>query len=288
MSEATKSEATKFEATKSEAADPVRLLRELAIGFGYWLALVLVLEPGNVLRADGALPAGQEGLRMIAAGALGATITPAVFALARLVPVEGDARWRRAAIHAAADLGFALLLIVVAGVLAWLVGFDRRPLGLAIAGQLAVDGLLLFFAVAALDGIAHAAFFHQRAKRAADAPPAPATGYLTQVPVKARGTLMLIDLDAVAWIEAQGNYLALHAGGSVHLVRETLARFEAKLDPACFLRIHRGAIVAVARLRAIVSLPGGDANVVLDDGTTVRMSRNYREAVTARVAARRP
>jgi hypothetical protein len=255
---------------------------EFVLGFAYWLGLVLVLEPGNVLRADGVLPLGQEAMRLVAAGVLGAAITPAVFALVRRRPVEGEARWMRAALHAGSDAGLAVLLILVAGVLAWLFGFDRRPLGAAIADQLVVDGLLLFFAVAALDGIAHAVFFYGRAQRAAD-PPAPQTGYLTQVTVKARGTMTILPLSEVRWIEAQGNYLALHAGGRTHLIRETLARFEAKLDPARFARVHRGSVVALDRVRAVAALPGGDATLTLDDGTALRMSRSYREAVTARI-----
>ena len=42
-------------------------------------------------------------------------------------------------------------------------------------------------------------------------------------------------------------------------------------------------LVAVGRIRAIAALPGGDATVTLDDGTELRMSRGYREAVKARV-----
>jgi DNA-binding LytR/AlgR family response regulator len=272
--------------TSDHFALPSRLARELGFGFVYWLALVLVLEPGNVLRAEGALRLWPEVLRLVAAGALGAGATPAVFALARRLPIEGERRGRRIALHAAADAGMALLLIVVAGVLAWMSGLDRRPLAPAIGDQLAIDGLLLLFAVAALDGIAHAFFFYRRAQSAADAPPGPAAGYLVQVPVKVRGRLILLDLADVAWIEAQGNYLALHEGGAAHLIRETLARFEAKLDPARFARIHRGTIVAVARMHEIAALPGGDATVTLDDGTDLRMSRSYRDAVRKRFETR--
>ena len=65
-------------------------VREAAFGFAYWLAFVVVLEPGNVLRAlqDGAaVPVGQEEiLRLVAAALLGASITPAVFALTARFP----------------------------------------------------------------------------------------------------------------------------------------------------------------------------------------------------------
>ena len=261
--------------------------QEVALGFVFWLALVLTLEPGNVMRAA-TLPLGLEAIRLIGAGLLGAAITPAVFALTRRFAIEGEARWRRAAIHLASDAGLAAGLIVAAGVLAFAFGLDRRPLVEALIDQLEVDGLLLFFAVVALTGIAHAILFVRRAQSATDAPlPAAGARYLTAVPVKTRGKVSLLDLGAVGWIETQGNYLALHEGAAAHLIRETSAGFEAKLDPARFMRIHRQTIVPLDRIREIASLPSGDATVTLDDGTKLRMSRGYREAVRARFEAYR-
>lgn len=260
-------------------------LREFLLGFAYWLALVVVLEPGNMMRADEALPVGREVLRLMCAGILGASVTPLVFALARRLPIEGPARWMRAGLHLLAAAGIAVGLIAVAGVLALIAGIDGRPLGMALLEQFEADGLLLFFAVVMLDTIAQALFFFRRAQDALDAPVA-AKGHLTRVPVKARGRVTLLDLAEVGWIESQGNYLALHAGRATHLIRETLAAVEPKLDPARFVRIHRQTIVALDRIRAIASLPSGDAMVILNDGTELRMSRGFREAVRNRVEAR--
>src|SRR6185437_1868758 len=78
-----------------------------------------------------------------------------------------------------------------------LTGLDRRPLAAALRDQLAVDGLLLFFAVVALTGIAHAVLFYRRAQDATAAPPPPATGFLTAVPVKSRGRVTMLDLKDV-------------------------------------------------------------------------------------------
>lgn len=261
-------------------------LWEFALGFVYWFALVIVLEPGNVLRGA-TLPLGREAIRLIGAGLLGAAVTPLVFALTRRFPVEGEARWRRGAIHLAADAGLAVFLILIAGVLAALFGIDRRPLPAALLDQLEVDGPLLFFAVAALSGIAHAVLFFRRAANAAAAPlPAGGTRYLTQVTVKTRGQVAMLDLKDVGWIETQGNYLALHEGAAAHLIRETSVRFEANLDPARFARIHRQTIVALDRIKQIASLASGDATVTLDDGTNLRMSRGFRDQVRAKFAAR--
>ncbi len=267
---------------------PKALLTELAIGFSFWLALVLVLEPGNILRASGALPVGRELFRLIGAGALGASVTPFVFALTRRQPVEGPAWWERGAIHLLAAGGIAITLVVISAVLAWATRLDAHPLLPTLRDQLAFNGLLLFFATIALDCIGHAMLFYRRALTAADPAPAPSSGYLSQVTVKARGVLTLLDLADVVWIEAQGNYLALHAGGTAHLIRETLARFESKLDPNQFVRIHRSAVVAVGRIRTLERQPGGDAKIILDDGSIVRMSRSYGEALKAKIPANGP
>lgn len=271
------------------AADRPRLpawAQEFLLGFLYWLALVVVLEPGNVIAARGSLPLGREVLRLAGAGMLGGAITPLIFALTRRFPIEGEARWVRGAIHLVCDAGLALGLIVTAGILARLTGIDGRPLARALADQLALDGLLLFFAVAVLSVIAHGFFFYRRAQTALDAPQPTGTGFLSTVPVKTRGRVMLLDLGEVGWIESQGNYLALHAGSGEHLIRETSAKFEAKIDPAKFARIHRQTIVALDRIAEIASLPSGDATVRLKDGTSLRMSRGYREDVRKRFEGR--
>ena len=260
---------------------------ELLIGFGYWLALVVVLEPGNIMRADGALPVGREVLRLVCAGLLGASVTPLVFTLARRWPVEGAERWARGGLHLLAAAVIATGLILVAGLLAMIAGIDGRPLGEALLLQFEADGLLLFFAVVVLEAIAQASFFFRRAQDALDAPPPVKGGYLSIVPVKERGRVTLLDLADVGWIETQGNYLALHAGTATHLIRETSVKFEAALDPARFVRIHRQTIVALARIRSVTSLPSGDATVTLDDGTELRMSRGFRDAVRMKVEARR-
>jgi DNA-binding LytR/AlgR family response regulator len=109
--------------------------------------------------------------------------------------------------------------------------------------------------------------------------------HLTQVQIKTRGRISVVAVSAVDWIEAQGNYVALHCGTSVHLLRETLSAFEAKLDPNTFVRVHRSRLVAVAKIAAIAPLANGDGVVRLTDGTELRLSRSYREQAHARVTA---
>jgi len=83
----------------------------------------------------------------------------------------------------------------------------------------------------------------------------------------------------VDWIEAAGDYVRIHAGSTAPLLRDSLTAVAARIDPARFIRIHRATIVNVDRIRELVSLDNGDYTVRLHDGTELRLSRSYREAV---------
>ena len=52
---------------------------------------------------------------------------------------------------------------------------------------------------------------------------------------------------------------------------------EAQLDPNKFRRIHCSAIVNVERIKELQPLFNGEHSVVLEDGTKLTLSRNYKE-----------
>lgn len=86
--------------------------------------------------------------------------------------------------------------------------------------------------------------------------------------------LPLADVD---WIEADGNYAKVWVQKRVRIVTKTLATLEHEvLDPATFARVHRSAIVNVARVVSVETETHGDAILVLRDGTRVPWSRRYR------------
>lgn len=107
--------------------------------------------------------------------------------------------------------------------------------------------------------------------------------YLSRFVVKTRGEIYFVLAEDVDWIDAQGNYVALHAAGRKHLVRETIKSLEAKLDPARFLRVHRSAIINVERLKKLQPYFHGEYVVTLQDGTTLTSSRSYSERLRALV-----
>jgi two-component system LytT family response regulator len=93
--------------------------------------------------------------------------------------------------------------------------------------------------------------------------------------------LSFVDADDVEWIEADGDYAVLHAHGQRHLLREPLHVLARHLDPSRFLRVHRSAIVRVDQVMEIRPRSNRDAVLRLRDGTALRASRTYIEALIA-------
>ena len=91
-----------------------------------------------------------------------------------------------------------------------------------------------------------------------------------------RGTAhYFVRVDAVDWIDADGNYLRLHSEGRSHLVRHTMKAIEAELAGADFVRIHRSTLVNAARIAAVQPTGEGEYVVTLRDGTRLPSSRSY-------------
>jgi hypothetical protein len=250
-------------------------LRSSGGAFVYWIVFLLALEPGNVLHASRmghALAVDREALRIGVAALLGCSTAPLILALNRRYPILGTGSARYLAIHVAGAAVLAGVLILVSCVLAaWILMGKALPSVPEIRSQLAANGLLLTFALSAFAVLSHA--MNQKTSRRA-----------AMIPVKTRGRLLYLDLASIEWIEAQGNYLALHVGDRSHLVRATLRAFATRLDHDRFIRVHRRVIVAVDRIRAIQPLANGDSTLVLHNGHAIRASRSYRESVRTRWA----
>ncbi len=101
--------------------------------------------------------------------------------------------------------------------------------------------------------------------------------YADRLLVKADDRSLLLRAAEVDWFEADRNYVRVHVGRSVHLLREGISALEASLDPGQFARVHRSTIVNLDRIRELQPWFGGDFIVILKDGTRVKLSRTYRE-----------
>jgi len=99
--------------------------------------------------------------------------------------------------------------------------------------------------------------------------------------IKGDGRVVFVRIADVDWVEAMDNYVRLHVGRDVHMMRETLSNLETRLAGATFLRIHRSAIVNIERIREVQPWFAGDYVVILTDGTKLTTGRRYRAAVQA-------
>jgi two-component system LytT family response regulator len=107
--------------------------------------------------------------------------------------------------------------------------------------------------------------------------------YLTRLMIKTSNRMMLLKVEEIDFIEADGNYAKLHTGRKTHLLREKMNDLEGRLDPARFVRIHRSVIVNLERIKEMHPHFNGDYIVVLDDGRQLRLSRSRREQLEARL-----
>jgi two-component system LytT family response regulator len=101
--------------------------------------------------------------------------------------------------------------------------------------------------------------------------------------IKKNGRVLLIASEEIDWIEAQGNYVLLHAGREKHILRETMKRIEKRLDPNTFLRIHRSTIVNINRIKELQTHFNGEHLVILKTGNELTLSRRYREKLSQKL-----
>ncbi len=103
--------------------------------------------------------------------------------------------------------------------------------------------------------------------------------FVDQVALRHDGRIVLLRTAEIDWVEASGNYVRIHARGTTHTMRSTLAAFQERLDPDRFLRIHRSIVVNLDRVREITPWFHGDYAVILRDGERLSLSRTYRPQV---------
>ena len=85
-----------------------------------------------------------------------------------------------------------------------------------------------------------------------------------------------VAVDSIDWIEAANNYVQLHCGTRRHLLNESLTSLESRLNPARFLRIHRGRMVNLARIETVHPLLGGTYELELRTGARITTGRQYK------------
>jgi len=94
--------------------------------------------------------------------------------------------------------------------------------------------------------------------------------------VKSRDHIHVVKVDNIDWIEANAGYYWIHTQGKKHLLRGKMKRLEESLPDDRFVRIHRSLIVNIDRIQELQHVARGEYHAILNDGTKLSVSRNYR------------
>jgi len=104
--------------------------------------------------------------------------------------------------------------------------------------------------------------------------------YTNRIVFKSRGRILFLPVTDIRWVKAEENYVRICTASETHLLRETMAGLEERLDPQLFLRVHRSSIVNLQFVKEVRSEPHGEFTVVMLDGQKVVMSRSYRSRIS--------
>jgi len=96
---------------------------------------------------------------------------------------------------------------------------------------------------------------------------------LERIVIRDGAHVHVVPVDAIDYVEAQDDYVAVRSGGRSLLKDQTLGDLEGQLDPRRFVRVHRSFLVNIERL-AKVELYAKDSRIaILRDGTKIPVSR---------------
>ena len=98
-------------------------------------------------------------------------------------------------------------------------------------------------------------------------------GPITRLFVRVGNATVLVPVDLVSRLEADGDYVVAYAGGNRHLIHVALSGLLARLDPKRFVQVHRAHVVNMDHVRAFKRDARGNLEAELNDGTRVPVSR---------------
>ena len=106
---------------------------------------------------------------------------------------------------------------------------------------------------------------------------------IERLAIKSAGEILFLKISEIDWIEAADYYVCLHVATKSHLLRRSMSEVEQELCAGAFCRIHRSAIVNLERVRRLDVNQEGGTDVVLGNGTRLRLSRRYKKQLQGRL-----
>ncbi len=98
------------------------------------------------------------------------------------------------------------------------------------------------------------------------------------VVIRSGGLILRVSTDKISWVHAVKNSVTVHLNDEAIVLKSTLCEIEQQLNDGNFVRIHRGTIINVNRIRELRHGLRGTFKVFLQDGTQLLLSKNYRRS----------
>ncbi len=106
--------------------------------------------------------------------------------------------------------------------------------------------------------------------------------HLERIAIKQNGKTKIIEADLIDYFISRDHYTCIFVGKEESVCDLSLSWLAPRLDPDKFIRIHRNAIVAINRVKAVGST--SDSRIELRDGTLLALSRHNRRILLAKIS----
>ncbi len=294
-----------------------RRLKIVMVCIGAWggVAALFSLQRLYAAAAKGRAPIWDHlALDMSVMWGTWAILTLPIFFIVRRLPLPSEHPWRmllHIPIGIAVGLLHSLLVAVIMPLFIWRPSFApiRDMFAGRLASAIAFETLIYFLVVAVLYAVVYATQSEQRQIAIAQAEAGLARAQLDvmlledsrkeltsqldeisnrshepeSLAVPVRDGVVRVPVGSIDWLQAEDNYVRLHAGGRSHLLRTTLSALEKRLTSRDFVRIHRSVMVSVSRIARLRRLASDRYTVILTNGAQLRVSRAYRKRVVEAV-----
>jgi two-component system LytT family response regulator len=106
-----------------------------------------------------------------------------------------------------------------------------------------------------------------------------------KITIKDRDSIKLVKVDTIAWVDAAGDYMCVHAEGETHIMRCTMKQLLKDLDDSVFKQVHRSTIVNLNCIEEVIPHTKGEYFLQIDNGERIKVSRKYRGAIKTFLAS---
>jgi two-component system LytT family response regulator len=102
---------------------------------------------------------------------------------------------------------------------------------------------------------------------------------IRRIAVRSGSKVTLVDVDAIQWIEAAGDYARVHTADQSNIIDQRMHALEQDLGTRDFIRIHRSAIVRLTSIAELHRESDGGGTIILAGGVRLRVARGRWEAL---------